>query len=101
MEQEVSKLTHITKFQQLILLGCIKRYEDILGSNLGEWTGPSAYIPLKDKAKPYHARFFLIQVIHIESLKKYLDRQVAIGVLKKINRIEWADYGFIISKNYG
>ena len=27
LEQEVNKLTHLTKFQRLILLSCLKRYK--------------------------------------------------------------------------
>ena len=54
LEQEVSKLNHFTKFQQVILLGCLKHYEDIFGGNLVEWTGPLVDTPIKDAAKTYH-----------------------------------------------
>ena len=84
MEQEVSKLTHLTKFQRVIFLGCLKHYEDILDGNLGEWTGPPVYFSLKDAAKTYHSRDFPITVTHIEAIKKYLDGLVAKGVLTKI-----------------
>ena len=54
LEQEVNKLIQLTKLQQLILLSCLKRYEDIFDGNLSEWTGPLVWIPFKDEAKPYH-----------------------------------------------
>ena len=98
LEQEVNKLIHLTKFQRVILFSCLKRYEDIFDVNLGEWTGPLVEIHIKEEAKPYHARAFPILVICIESFKKYLDRLVAIGVLTKINRSEWAAPSFIIPK---
>ena len=55
LEQEVSKLTHLTKFQVVILLGRIKFYKDILDGNIGDCTGPPVDTPLKDKDNPYHA----------------------------------------------
>ena len=48
LEQEVSKWIHLTKFQRVILLSCIKRYEDIFDGNIGNWNGPPVDIPLKD-----------------------------------------------------
>ena len=64
-EQEVNKLIHLTKFQRVILLICLKQYEDIFDGNLGGWTGPPVEIPLKDEAKPYHAQAFPIPIIHL------------------------------------
>ena len=52
-------------------------------SNLGEWYGPIVDIPLNNEASTYHARSFPILVIHIEAFKKYLERLVAIGILKQ------------------
>ena len=85
LEQDVSKLTHLTKFQRVILLGCLKRFEDIFDGNLGEWIVPPIYTSLDDEANLYHARAFTIMVIHIEDFKKDLDIIAAIGILTKIN----------------
>ena len=79
LEQEVNKLIHLTKPQRLVLISFIKKYKHLFAGNLGEWTGPPVDITLKNKAKPYHARYLPILIIHIEPLKKYLDRIVAIG----------------------
>ena len=67
MEQEVDKLIHLTKFQQVILLSCLKRYEDLFDGNLGEWNGPPVEIPIKDKAKPYYEQDFPILFIRLEA----------------------------------
>ena len=83
LEQEVNKLIHLTKFQRVILLSCLKRYKYLFDGNIGEWNGPPVGIPLKHVAKPYHARYFSILDIHLEHFKKYLDRLVSIGVLNK------------------
>ena len=100
LELEFIKLTHFTKYQQVILLGCIKRYKYLFDGNLGEWTVPPVEIPLKYEDKPYHAREFTIPVIHIKDFKKDLDILVSIGVLKKVNFSEWAAPSFTIPKNY-
>ena len=36
LEQEVNKLIHLTKFQRVILLSCLKKYEDLFDDNIGE-----------------------------------------------------------------
>ena len=64
-EQEVNKLIHLTKLQRVILLSCIKQYEDMFDGNIGEWTGSPIEIPLKDEANPYQIRAFPITVIHL------------------------------------
>ena len=56
LEQEVNNLIHLTKFQRVTLRSCLKRYEDLFGGNLGEWTRPQVDITLKEEAKPYHAQ---------------------------------------------
>ena len=97
----VNKIIHLIKFQRVILLSCLKRYEYLFDGNIGEWTGPPVDIPLKDEANPYHARAFPILFIDIEALNIYLDRLVAIGLLTIINRSEWAAPSFIIPKKDG
>ena len=66
LEQEVNKIFHLTTFQQVILLSCLKLYENIFGDNLGEWNEPPVNIPIKYNYKPYHARCFPILVICLE-----------------------------------
>ena len=97
-EQEIRKLTHLNKFQRVILLGCLKRYEDLFDVNIVEWTVPPVDTTLKDKAKPFHTRSLPITVTHIQAFKKNLDILVTIGALTKVNRSEWAAPRFIIQK---
>ena len=35
LEQDINKLIHLTKFQRVILIICLKRYKDIFHGNLG------------------------------------------------------------------
>ena len=64
LEQEVNKLIHLTKFQLVILLSFLKRYEDLFDGNAGEWTGPPVDIPLKEESNTYHARALPILAVH-------------------------------------
>ena len=65
LEQEFNKLIRLTKFQQVILLSCLKCYEDLFNGNIGEWTGPPVDTPLKDEFKTYRAHAFPIPVIRL------------------------------------
>ena len=100
LEQDVNKLIHLTKSQQLILLSDLKRYRDLFDGNIGDWNGPQIEIPLKDMAKPtmYEVSPFRSSV---QKLKKYVDRLVAIVVLVKIKRSEWASSSLITPKKDG
>ena len=69
LEQEVNKSIHLTKFQRVILLGCLKQYEDIFDDDLGCWTGLLVYIPLQDKVNTHHERSLPIPVTHLEPKK--------------------------------
>ena len=86
LEHEVRELTHLIKFQRVILLGWIKRYKYIFGGNICERTGPLVDIPLKDKENAYNAQDSRITFIHFEAFNKHLDILVVIDLLPKINR---------------
>ena len=65
---------------------------------LGTWKGPPHKIHLKEGAKPYYARPYLIPKAFEKTLKYELRRLCRLGVLKKVNHSEWAAPTFIISK---
>ena len=66
-EPEVNKLIRLTKFQRVILLSYLKRYDDLFDVDLGECTLPPVDISLKDEARPYHAKGLTFPVIHLEA----------------------------------
>ena len=68
---------------------------------IGRWKNELYEIDLKAGAQPYHARPFPIPKIHEKTLRMEVERLVKIGVLKKINRSEWAAPTFIIPKKDG
>ena len=65
------------------------------------WKGSQVKLELKDRAKPYHAKAFPIPRVHMNTLKLEVDRLCKLGVLKRVNRSQWAAPTFIIGKKDG
>ena len=101
LEEEVAKMTYLNPEQRMLLLALLKKHEPLFDGQLGDWKGEPVEIPLKEDAKPYHARAFPIPHIHESTFKKDLDRLVKIGVLTKVNHSEWAAPAFIVPKKDG
>jgi hypothetical protein len=53
-------------------------------------------IELKEGATPYHATSFPIPKVYGNTLKLEVDRLCKLGVLRRVNRSEWAAATFII-----
>ncbi len=79
----------------------LEKYSSLFDGTLGTWTGQTVNIDLKPNVSPYHARAFPIPRVHLETLKCEVERLCKIGVLKKVNRSEWAAPTFIIPKKDG
>ena len=77
LEDEVAKMTNLNPIQRNLLLALLKKNEDLFDGQLGDWVGDPIEIPLKEGAKPYHARAFPIPHIHEQTFKKDLDRLVS------------------------
>ena len=92
---------HLTKDQQQKLQALLERYEDLFDGTLGKWNEEPVQLELKEGAEPYHARPFPVPRCHADTLKMEVERLVKIGVLKKVNRSEWAAPSFIIQKKDG
>jgi hypothetical protein len=82
-------------------LKLLQKYEILFDGTLGSWSNEEYHIDLKEGAQPYHARAFPILRIHMETLKAEVERLCKIGVLKRVNRSEWAAPTFIIPKKDG
>jgi hypothetical protein len=95
------KLVHLTKDEQEKLKTLLKRYEHLFDGSLGTWVGEDYDIELRSDATPYHARAFPVPRVHEHTLRQEVERLCQIGVLKKVNRSEWAAPTFIIPKKDG
>jgi hypothetical protein len=56
---EVANMKHLNANQRSLLLALLKKNETLFDGQLGNWVGNPVEIPLKEGAKPYHARAFL------------------------------------------
>ena len=100
--KEVTKgCTHLELKQRLQLYKLLEKYSILFDGTIGRWKNELYEIDLKAGAQPYHARPFPIPKIHEKTLRMEVERLVKIGVLKKINRSEWAAPTFIIPKKDG
>lgn len=98
ISDSVSTLTKEEKRQLKTLL---VKYESLFDGTLGKWTGRPYDIKLRPDATPYHARPFPVPRAYEKTLRTEIERLVNIGVLKKVNRSEWAAPSFIIPKKDG
>ena len=90
--------THLSQEERQQLYKLLMKYESLFDGTLGIWKGETLSLTLKPDAKPYHARAFPIPKCYELTLRQEVDRLVKIGVLKKVNRSEWAAPTFIIPK---
>ena len=79
----------------------LKSHEQLFGGTLGKWNMDPCKIELEPGAKPYHAGAYPIPQKYYETLKKECERLCKVGVLKRVNRSEWAAPTFIIPKKDG
>jgi len=79
----------------------LRKYEALFDGQLGHWHGQEVKLELQEGAKPHHACASNTQRCHMQTLKAEVERLVKIGVLKKVNRSEWAAPTFIIPKKDG
>ena len=101
LEAVVQKCTHLTKNEQLQLLRVLRKHEPLFDGTLGKWNVEPFNLQLKPDVEPYHARPFPIPRYYEETLKKEVRRLEKIGVLRKVNRSEWAAPTFIVPKKDG
>ena len=98
LNEIVAQADHLTPNQRSKLRQLLEKYKSLFDGKLGHWKGEKYHIELQDDVKPYHTNPFPIPKAYEQTLKVELDRLVSLGVLKKVNRSQWAAPTFIISK---
>ena len=94
----VRKIETIDEEQKSRLTSLLRKHESLFDGTLGRWAGDPYEIQLKDGVKPYHAKPFPVPKAYEQTLKDEVERLCKIGVLKRVNRSEWAAPSFIIPK---
>ena len=93
-----SSISNLNKLEQKQLKQLLTDNESLFDGTLGRWTGDPYNIQLRDNVEPYHAKPFPVPHAYEATLKTEVERLVRIGVLKRVNRSEWAAPSFIIPK---
>ena len=101
LTQVCSAQSHLQHAEQQKLLALMQKYDSLFDGSLGTWTGSEIDLELNEGAKPYHAKPYPIPKVHEATLKMEVERLCKLGVLKKVNRSQWAAPTFIIPKKDG
>jgi transposase InsO family protein len=102
LEKVVEECTHLTVEERKKLLKLLQKFEHLFDGTIGTWQTEPVDLELKDpNAKPHHAKPYPVPHSQERKLREEIDRFVQYGILRKINRSEWACPMFTISKPDG
>ena len=107
MNKQISEKSVVLSQDQLSeaekqqLLQLLNKYATLFDGTLGKWTGTQVNLELKPDATPYHARAYPLPRCHLETLKIEVERLCNLGVLKRVNRSQWAAPTFVVPKKDG
>ena len=91
-------VTTTTKTRSITTQNVINKQCGLFYGTLGLWKGSSYKIELQDDAKPHHACLYSIPHAYEQTFKQEVKHLCKVGVLRKINRSEWAAPTFLIPK---
>ena len=89
---------HLSVPERHKLLELLTEFEELFDGTLGDFKTDPISFELKEGAKAFHGRPFPIPHIHLETLKREVERLVELGVLKPQPNLEWGSPTFIIPK---
>ena len=92
----------LDKEDQQKLLKLLQKYEHLFDGTVGTWNTEPVDLVLKDpNCAPYHAKPYPVPYSQEKKLRDEVNRLCKQGILRKINRSEWACPMFTISKPDG
>jgi hypothetical protein len=98
----VEECTYLSKDEQNQLLKLLQKYEHLFDGTLGTMQTDPVDLELKDPdVKPHHSKPYLVPHSQEKKPKEELDRLCQYGIVRNINRSEWACLMFTISKPDG
>src|SRR5688572_13986952 len=102
LHQLTKECDQLTKEEQEKLLALLQKYEHLFDGKVGTWKADPVESFLKDPTcAPYHVKAYAVPHSKEQKLKDEVDRLCQQGILRKINRSEWACPMFTISKPDG
>src|SRR5687767_7920151 len=98
----VKECEQLIKEEQEKLLALLQKFEHFFDGTVGTWKTVPVDLFLKDpNCTPYHAKAYPVPHSQEQKLKEEVERLCQQGILRKINRSEWACPMFTISKPDG
>ena len=99
LEQIVQECKQLNKEEQQRLLALLKKYKVFFHGTVGTWKTEPVDIVLRDpNCTPHHAKAYPVPHSQEKKLREEVDMLCKQGILRKINRSEWACPMFTISK---
>ena len=89
----------LSEKEQYKLIQLLEKFAHLFDGTLGSWKTDPVDLELKEKdCKPYHAKPYPVPHSQEQKLKDEVNRLIEFGVLRKVNRSEWACPMFTILK---
>ena len=101
LRQYTQDMDYLNDEEKSLLHELMCKHESLFDGTLGKWEADPYEIELRKDAKPYHAKAFPVPRIHQKTMRNEVERLVEAGVLRKVNRSEWAAPTYIIKKKNG
>ena len=102
LEQISQECDQLDSGEQKQLLQLLNKFESLFDGTLGSWEIEPVELELMDsETTPYHAKPYPVLYSQEKKLRDEVKRLEQYGVLRKINRSEWACPMFTISKPDG
>src|SRR5687768_7064951 len=102
LDKIVKECEQLSKEEQEKLLALLKKYEHLFDGTVGTWKTAPVDLYLKEaNCIPYHAKAYPVPQSQEQQLREEVNRLCQHGILRKINRSEWACPMFTISKPDG
>ena len=100
--QLTQECDQLDKVEQQKLLKLLQKFEHLFDGTVGTWNTDPVDLVLKEpNCTPYHAKPYPVPHSQEQKLREEVDRLCKQGILRKINRSEWACPMFTISKPDG
>ena len=98
IETAVDEMAHLSCDEKSKLKTLLFKYEELFDGTLGEWRTSPVDFELKEGEQPFHLKPYPVPIIHLDTLKKEINRLVQIGVLRPVQESEYASPSIIIPK---
>ena len=101
MDDFVNSLDHLDAKEKHELVNMLKHFPTLFGGGLGALDIEPVRLELKEGAKPYHAKPFLIPQAFLATTKKEIERFEKLGIWKRVHDSPWTAGTFVQPKKTG